>query len=218
MLLSPGTRGDAHRRSRPACAQAPVRRAAAGAQVQRGPHAAGLGAQPGPCGAAGTALARLLLPKSPSCRRSALTRSASVAGRAGVLQAAAQFAGEQAAGRRGAGAAAVPCTVLICPACHHGPVCSSAAGCGRACAAWCPPCSAAATCTRRSAWCALAPGSCTSQRRASLPAFVDTWAHAQACQQRSEGSRRVTHFYELDVQVKGMATLERSLVRLPACR
>ena len=53
------------------------------------------------------------------------------------------------------------------------------------------------------------------QSKALLSASLMCGAHAQTCQQRSEGSRRITHFYELDVQVKGMATLERSLVRLP---
>jgi len=43
-------------------------------------------------------------------------------------------------------------------------------------------------------------------------------ARAQACRRRSEGSARATHFYELDVQVKGMGSLEGSLVRRPARR
>ena len=221
MLLSPGTRGDAHCRDGPACVQAPVCGAATGAQVQRGPHAAGVGAQPGPRGAAGAALAGLLPQKSPSCGRGAMTCSARVAGRAGVLQAAAQPAGEQAAGRRCAGAAlpfmaAVACTLLTEAACAGGPACfHKGIWGGRACAAWCPHCSAAATSTRRSAWCALAPGSCAFQGWAWLSAVCDPCARAQACQQRSEGSRRITHFYELDVQVKGMATLEHSLVRPP---
>ena len=36
----------------------------------------------------------------------------------------------------------------------------------------------------------------------------------RACGQLSEGSRRSTGFYELDVQVKGSPTLEMGLVRL----
>ena len=34
----------------------------------------------------------------------------------------------------------------------------------------------------------------------------------QACGKLSEGSGRTTNFYELDAQVKGMASLEQSLV------
>ena len=40
----------------------------------------------------------------------------------------------------------------------------------------------------------------------------------QVCRQLSEGSQRATHFYELDVQVKGYATLEKSLVRFLVSR
>ena len=35
----------------------------------------------------------------------------------------------------------------------------------------------------------------------------------QSCGQLSEGSGRATNFYELDAQVKGMTSLEQSLVR-----
>ena len=41
------------------------------------------------------------------------------------------------------------------------------------------------------------------------------WHCVQVCRQLSEGSRRATHFYELDVQVKGYETLEKSLVCYP---
>ena len=37
----------------------------------------------------------------------------------------------------------------------------------------------------------------------------------QACGRASEGSKRETGFYELDVQVKGVPSLEDSLVRKP---
>lgn len=37
----------------------------------------------------------------------------------------------------------------------------------------------------------------------------------QACGRLSEGSGRTTNFYELDAQVKGMASLEQSLVGHP---
>ena len=36
----------------------------------------------------------------------------------------------------------------------------------------------------------------------------------QSCGQLSEGSGRATNFYELDAQVRGMTSLEQSLVRL----
>ena len=35
----------------------------------------------------------------------------------------------------------------------------------------------------------------------------------QNCHQLSESSKRETHFYELDIQVKGFSSLEESLVR-----
>ena len=34
----------------------------------------------------------------------------------------------------------------------------------------------------------------------------------QNCHQLSEGSKRETHFYELDIQVKGVSSLEESVV------
>lgn len=39
----------------------------------------------------------------------------------------------------------------------------------------------------------------------------------QECKKKSEGSARLTHFYELDVQVKGLSDLEISLVRCRHC-
>ena len=38
--------------------------------------------------------------------------------------------------------------------------------------------------------------------------------YLQRCGKLSEGSKRETHFYELDVQVKGFSTLEESLVSI----
>ena len=39
-----------------------------------------------------------------------------------------------------------------------------------------------------------------------------SWTGMQSCQRQSEGSSRRSHFYELDVQVQSMESLEHSLV------
>ena len=41
---------------------------------------------------------------------------------------------------------------------------------------------------------------------------LDSFNFFQVCHQLSEGSKRETNFYELDVQVKGLSNLEDSLV------